>query len=356
MGNHPAYAAAGVIDGNSNLLAQFTSLAGNDAAISNAVSQTLPLMTAGQEVVLGNELHDLNRIIQARQEGEQGRSSGDEFFGDRHFWMKPFGSWANQDDRHGVSGYSADTYGMVFGADAEPSDTNRVGVALAYAHSSVDSNSSMAPQNSRINSYQAIAYASHSLDDVTDLNFQADIGKHDTDGRRNILFIGSTASSSYDTWSGHLGAGIARTFSLKPGTTLTPSVRADYTILHADSYNETGAGALNLNVNSNTAHELIFGVDGKLTHALSDKVTLTANLGGGVDVLNEQASITSAFAGAPAAAFTTKGLDPSPWLARGGLGLVSKPNDRVEISARYDFEVRNSFDNQTASLKVRWAF
>jgi hypothetical protein len=83
---------------------------------------------------------------------------------------------------------------------------------------------------------------------------------------------------------------------------------------------------------------------------------LTANLGGGYDVLNEQAGITSAFAGDPTAAFITNGIKPSPWLARGGIGLVGKPNDTVEVAARYDFEVRDGFDNQMASVKVRWAF
>jgi len=347
--------AGGATGGMTNVITNLGQL-GTSQQVSNAVSQTLPLTTGGQGIAITNVLHGMNRVIQARLEGEQGRSSGDDFLGDKHFWFKPFGGWANQDGRNGAAGYSADSYGMVFGADAEPSETNRVGVALAYVRSNIDSSSSVAPQGSRVNSYQLIGYGSHSLDDVTDINVQADIAKHDTDGHRDILFMNSVASSNYSSWSGHIGAGIARTFKIDETTSLTPSLRADYTVLHADNYSETGAGALNLNVNSNTAHEMIVGIDGKLTHAMNDKIKLVANLGGGYDVLHEQASITSAFAGDPTAAFLTNGIKPSPWLARGEIGLVGNTDNGVELSARYDFEVRDGFDNQTASIKVRWAF
>jgi hypothetical protein len=78
-------------------------------------------------------------------------------------------------------------------------------------------------------------------------------------------------------------------------------------------------------------------------------------LGVGYDVLNEKNSLTTSFVGG-GATFTTKGLDPSPWIARGGLGLAVNATETVEISARYDVESRSDFINQTASAKVRWAF
>ena len=89
---------------------------------------------------------------------------------------------------------------------------------------------------------------------------------------------------------------------------------------------------------------------------LSDRTTVTANLGAGYDFLSKQSSLTSAFAGAPSAAFTTKGIEPSKWLGRGGLGLVNKVSDTFELSARYDIEFREGFTNQTGSVKARWAF
>ena len=366
-GNNPALGAAGVIDhlidtGNASgdMATVITALGqlGSEREVSNAVSQTLPLLTAGAAQATRGALHGTNRVVQARQEGQHGRSSGDEFFTDRRVWAKPFGSWADQADSNGASGYTARTYGMVVGADTELNESSRLGVAVAYASSKVDGKDSAAQQRADVDTYQLVAYGSHSLSEATDLNFQADVGVHRTSGERQIAFGGlsRTAKSDYNSWSAHFGAGLAHTLMLGERTSFTPSLRADYAVIRDHGYRETGAGALNLNVDSNRAEELIVGVDGKLSQTLNERTTLVANLGAGYDLLGKQSSIVSAFAGTPSAAFTTRGIEPSKWLGRGGLGLVNKVSDTLELSARYDIEFREGFTNQTASVKARWMF
>jgi len=49
-------------------------------------------------------------------------------------------------------------------------------------------------------------------------------------------------------------------------------------------------------------------------------------------------------------------MDVSPWLGRAVAGVVTNANERTEISARYDAEARSGYLDQTASVKVRWAF
>lgn len=105
-----------------------------------------------------------------------------------------------------------------------------------------------------------------------------------------------------------------------------------------------------------STQEMVLAVDGKLTHNLDSQTTLSANLGAGYDMLGKKASIVAAFAGAPDAAFATYGMDSSPWSLRAGLGIVRKTGSGMEIAARYDVENRSGFLNQTASVKVRWAF
>lgn len=343
------YTGTGALDGVLDQLYATNSL----AELQGDVNQLLPLLTTGTTAVISNTLHGTNRIIQARQDSNKGMSSGDNFLGNRSFWLKPVGSWANQNDRNGVSGYDAATFGLVLGADSEISATSRVGVAFSYMHSNVDSNT--AQQHAKIDGYQAIVYGSHILDERTELNLQADIGYNQNDGRRAIPLMGVVAKSDYDSWSAHIGAGLGRRFDLSPKTTFTPSVRADYAYIRDQGYTESGAGALNLNVSRNNTDELILAAEGKISHAVTDHAKVTANLGLGYDVLSDRTSITSAFAGG-GAAFTTEGIDPSPWLVRGGLGLVMTTSNAVEVTARYDVEVREGFDNQTASVKARWAF
>jgi len=315
-------------------------------------------MTGGATLAMSNAMHGLNRIIQARQSGQNGRSTGDDFYGNEYFWMKPFGSWADQDDRKGVAGFDSDTYGLVFGADAEVGEISRLGLAFSYARSDVDSNSTIAPNSADVDSYQLVVYGSRDLAPSTEVSFQAGLGYHDTEARRsvNLLLPGQTAKSDFDSWSGNIGVGLAHTIDLTEKTSFTPSVRADYMRVDTESYTEKGAPGLNLKVNDYTYEELILSVDGKLAHKLTDRATMTVNLGAGYDVINEEAVSTSAFAGTPGTTFVTRGLDPVPWMVRGGLGLVGNVTESVEVTARYDIEVREDFDNQTASVKVRWAF
>jgi outer membrane autotransporter protein len=324
--------------------------------VSDAVSQTAPLLAANQSLAIASVMHGIDRIVVSRQELARGRSSGDAFWGDRNFWLKPFGSRADQGDRNGVSGFNADSYGIILGAEVEPSARDRIGLAAAYVRSDVDGNSQAASQSSRVRSYQVTVYGTHRIGDATDLDFRADVGRHDTDAERAIPFMGRVARADYHNWSAHLGAAVSRLLSLDPRTAFTPSLRADYSIIADDSYRETGAGSLNLDVNTGTARELILGVDGKLTHALSDNASISANLGVGYDVLDKTGSVTSTFAGVPGSGFQTRGIDPKPWIARGGFGFTSRASDTIEFSARYDFELRKGFDNQTVSIMLRGTF
>jgi hypothetical protein len=372
VGASPSAGAANVFDrllttslangstGNAGMDAVLNTLIASNSAtqqqVANAVSQTLPLHTGGESAAITGSLHSVNHIVQSRQEGQQGRSSGEAFYEDGSAWAKPFGSDANQGDYNNVSGFRAFTGGIVFGADAEIKKSNRLGVAVAAANTDVSGKSSIAPQSSNVVTYQLAVYGSHSLNEVTDINFQVDVGKHINTGNRRIVFMGTTAQSNYHSLSEHVGVGAAHTLTLSEVTTFTPSVRADYTTVLNNAYTESGAGALNLNVDKSVVNEMLITADGKFTRKVQENTTLTANLGVSYDALAKQNSITSAFAGDATASFTTLGLNASPWLARGGLGFVRTQNG-TEVTLRYDVDARTShLVNQTVSAKVRWSF
>lgn len=364
-GNNPAYGAARVLDsivehGASGDMQNIITAMGkleSKQDVSNAVSQTLPLLNGGQTAAVQSALQGTNRVVQARQNSNRGMSSGDMFAGNKKLWAKAFGSRADQNDRNGVSGFDADTYGLVIGTDSEISSSNRLGAAFAYSRSDIDGNSSVARNNAKVDSYQALIYGSHSLGERTEFNFQGDLGFHKTDGSRIINFGGlnRVAQSDYDSYSAHLGAGIGRSYAVSEKTTLIPNFSFNYTWIKDKSYSETGADALNLNVDERNNDQLIFAVGGKLTHQVSESTMLLANLGAGYDALARESSITAAYVGG-GAAFVTNGLNPSPALVNAGLGLVTKTASGMEFVVRYDIEARHDFKNQTASAKLRWTF
>ncbi|GAB7564245.1 hypothetical protein LG202_22840 [Methylobacillus methanolivorans] len=350
---------AGSISGDMSTVVDAFGRLGSEREVSNAVAQTLPLMSANLDQVATNSMRGTNRVIQARQEGNVGRSSGEGFLGDKHFWFKPIAAKANQDNRNGVAGYNADTYGFLIGADAEVNEASRVGVAFSYMNSNVDGKSTARYNRADIDAYQIIGYGSHNLasDPDVEISWQADFGINKNDGRRTINFGGlnRVAKSDFDSTTAHVGAGISRSIKLNERTSFIPSVRADYFWIRNESYTEKGADALNLKVGSATSEQLIAMVEGRVQHKLTDRAALTANVGVGYDLFDEQNSITASYVGG-GASFRTQGLELSPWIGRAGLGLTVNATERTEITARYDAEGRSDFVGQTASLKVRWAF
>ncbi len=357
LSNTPAYGAAVVIDDTPDLQQLFTDAGlSTDREVSDGVTQTLPLLVGSSTVPTLNALSGINKVIQARLEINQGMSSGDDFSEDRYLWMKPFGSWIEHENRNQVFGFDANTWGLIMGADTAASDSVRLGLAIAYARSDVDSKSAPAPHDIDIDMYQILGYGSRDLGENTELNFQLGFGYNRNDGNRTIAFTNTVAHSSYNSYTAHLGIGLAHAYQINDNNRVFAALRADYTRIEDESYMESGAGLLNLSVDDRSADELIVGVDGKLIHKLNEDTNLHANIGLGYDFLNERASVTSVFAGAPGSSFTTDGLKPSPWIGRAGLGFVHNTPEGTEITLRLDTEFREDFLNNTASLKARWMF
>lgn len=363
QGNNPALSAARVLDQiiasgsqDPGLQQVVTSLGKLETGeqVSNATSQTLPLLTGSSQAAFGSSMNGINTVVDGRL--AQGRSSGEETLGERELWLKPFGSWTDQDERDGVAGFDIETHGLIIGGDAAVGEQTRLGLAFAYANSNIDGDSQVAPNSADVDFYQLMAYGSHDLAPATQLAFQVGYGQGRTEGQRSILFMGSEAESDYDSQVFSAGLGLNHGFQLGEATVLTPELRVDYTRIDDDSYTEHGAGVLSLEVDGHDSESLVLGLGSELEHALSERLKARLELGVGYDTINEQASLTSAYVGAPGLAFVTRGIDPSPWLGRVGTGLSYRISDTTELTASYDAEYREDFLNQTATLKARWAF
>ena len=135
--------------------------------------------------------------------------------------------------------------------------------------------------------------------------------------------------------------------------TFIPSVRADYTTVQTNGYTETGAGALNLQVNSQTYNTLPVSADVRIDHALPNKLTLSGNAGAGYNILNNQVSITSAYQGG-GSAYATNGLQVSPWIYNAGVGLTGQLTKGLEVNVRYDNVFSTTgYMNQMVSAKLK---
>jgi len=293
-------------------------------------------------------------IVASRQARTRGMSSGDGMMANQHMWFKPFGAETDQDDDQGVTGYDVDTYGVAAGMDADLSSDLNVGVAFAYINSDVESTLAAGKNTVDVDSYQAKLYATKALDEATALNVQLGLGVSEYDSKRR-LFNNDEAKADYDSWNFQLSAELERSYNVSESTSLTPYVHADYMYVDIDGYNEKGAGALNLDVSSDSSDSLVLGLGVKAAHTASDSLLLMANAGIGYDVMTDRSSVTSSFAGG-GAQFTTDGIEPDEVVYNAGLGAKYSLTNGTEITAEYNITGRDDYTDQSVSANFRFLF
>ena len=329
---------------------------------ADAVEQTLPVVVGASSMVAAQNQIAFNRVVQARQAQIAGLSSGEAFAGNRDVWAKGFGNWANQGDLNNVAGYSVDGGGVAFGFDKQLSLKSNLGISLAYAYSSVSSNSAVAPSSVDINSYQLGLYGDYQLQPDLQLTYQLDGAINTNASTRSLSSfagttgVGANATGTYNSYVVHAGLGLKKFFSLNPSTRLTPEVRVDYTTVQTDAYTESGGGLLNLKVNSQTYETLYTSASLRLDHTLSNGLDISANIGVAYNALDNNAQLTSAYQGG-GPAFVTNGLEISPWLYNAGVGIGGMVSKDVELNVRYDIDFSStSYTNQMVSARVKVLF
>ncbi|HEY4374818.1 MAG TPA: autotransporter outer membrane beta-barrel domain-containing protein [Burkholderiales bacterium] len=319
-------------------------------------SMAAPLFNAGLNAITLNAMRDVNRVVQARLDGETGLSAGDSFQGNGDGWMKPYGGLTDQNAREGFDGYRVRTQGVAFGVERGLSRRSTVGLAAALGEVRVNSRAP-STQEATIQTYTLIGYGRHGVGERIDLTWQLDGGVTDNRGARHLDFLGggNTANSRFKALTAHAGTALTRSYAIGADTTFSPALRADYAVIRSNGYNEEGGGGLGLAVRSAVTQELILGVDARFARKINARSTLTANLGLGYDVLNQRDSVSAAYlVGTDDIRFT--GLRRSPLLLRGGVGVDLHRVGRTQVTLRYDVELRESFLNQTASANMRVPF
>jgi hypothetical protein len=325
-------------------------------AVSGAVTQALPLLGGAHALLLMDTQRAIGQSVQSRQEIVTRRAAPHDLVTHKHLWLQTFGSWTDQHDRNGISGHSATTRGLVFGADTQIGAGYRMGIAIAYARSDIDSNSSAATQRERARSHHVMLYGSRRVAEDLNVDFVASMGRHTARGTRELPFVDRIAYSDHDGWNANLLGRVGRTFALRERTLFTTSLWADYSIVADERYSETGAGALDLAVAPDRVRRMFVGVDGRISREFHEGLTLTADLGAAYRVHGETSGMSATFAGASHLLFATPGALPGPWMARTALSLIHRPKDKLEFIVRYGIDLRHGLTNQTASVRLRWIF
>jgi outer membrane autotransporter protein len=352
------YAIAGTPTGFSGDMAPAIAIL-NDLsgpALSAAVSQTVPVVAGAASQATANTQRMLGQIVSDRVDAVSSQTS--KVKRARQLWARPLGGAGAQDAHTGAPGYRTNGAGIATGMDAAIGPRATVGGLFAYVANSVNARTDWATANMAsgsidMESYVLGLYGAYELNPSLYLTGQLNAGLTDNDTSRAIGFVGRTATANYQSFMTQMSAGLRQSVALTPDLSLVPALRFDYLQVDSSGYRESGAGALDLNVQDQTYRELFLTGELGARYKLTDKIALTTRGSVGHNMFDTATQITSAFAGG-GTFFATSGLDVSPWLFAAGAGLTSTTTETLTLGVHYDMQTSPSgYLNQIGSVVAK---
>lgn len=224
------------------LMAPETSQATGQSAMNTAIA-------ALDTVQLRLDLHR-SGVGLSNFEHSNGLSSGDAAL-NKNMWMKVFGAKASQDAKDGFAGSNDSLYGTLIGYDAPVGQGWIAGGAFGYAKTNVNMSDYRSGDGADIETYQLTGYFSRAFKSWY-LDGMLAYAKQDYSATRNTHLTGiAVGDFKGDMYGLRLLAGMP--VPVGRGFTVTPYASLDLNRVKQDSYTESGAGALSLNVAGSTA-------------------------------------------------------------------------------------------------------
>ncbi len=310
----------------------------------------------------GGQTAELNstRLAALRTGSETGMAAGEVAHG-TSVWAQGFGTTGNQDERDGVSGFDVDSLGVAVGIDTTNlNDAAVIGLALAYAATDVESDN-LTRTETDIDSYQIALYGDYDIDSRTYVSGQLSFIWGDNDSTRHDVggISDLDAQGDYDSQQYGARAELGRDFLVGGSTTLTPKGLVNYAHYSTDSYTETGAGGLNLNVDNDDVNifEVGVGVDASWDVKHNDGSWCEPVLSAGIrhDFIGDEVQATNSFTGG-GTTFSAEGADPADTTINLGAALTYHAVTNWDLKVGYDFEAKQDYTSHSAVARASYKF
>lgn len=327
-----------------------------DEEVADAVVQASPVNATTSPTVVSGLLRAMNTVVRARLLSVRGFNSGDQMFSDQNLWLKPYGGYTEQDDRDGINGFDADSYGFGLGADGEYTTGKRLG--LAFFYTGVDVDIEDVNQENEMDVFNLMAYGSNPLyGENTELFYQVGGGLQKTDSSRYIAATDDTATADFTSQSLFAQAKGSKTIAPNERLKTMFSLGLSYSYFHNPSYQESGAGGLDLDVESFDGNALVASLEGDVFYDLGAGFQLLGSAAIGYDLIDDDTTVNANFLGDTTVSFATEGIDNSPFIFNAGLGLAKNIQDNLSVDLKYDVDGRSSdYVNQAVTAQLTWKF
>ena len=256
--------------------------------------------------------------------------------------------------------HSSYTTGRVRGGiDYRVSTDIRIGALMGYGHTDVKLDNEGSKAN--VDSFTPGIYAAYADKQGFYANGLFTYTRNDYTTDRNIIIPGINSTATGSTGGNQFGANLDGGYEFHKGNwTFGPNVGVTYVNLGIDNFNESGAGAANLNINNQSTDSLRSRLGGTVRYqAKIGSMALIPHMSAfwQHEFLNQSTDITSGFEGVPAGTFsvqTTRGDRDNALL---GIGLDAEINKTLTLFVDYQAEAGgSSFFGQSATAGVKVGF
>jgi len=266
------------------------------------------------------------------------------------YWLKPFVGHSKQKNTGNVPGYTADTYGLIMGADREYNDW-LVGFAASLAHSKAEGQGANKTTTTLV---EGTLYGSRKLGKGI-LNLQFGLGYLANKRTRFATIEGQDVKADYDGYLIQAKAIYERPLALSDNALLYPYISAELVHAKNDEYREKGPGTAVEKVSavSNNSAVLSVGLKGK--YKLSKRSSLVGNIGVGYDFGSKKQKYRAQYiaAGLESVIYGNK---PGKFEYNLGVGYQTITKGGTRVKFMIDHKGRRDYHDTTGSVKIHLPF
>ncbi|MES2961799.1 MAG: autotransporter domain-containing protein [Pseudomonadota bacterium] len=281
---------------------------------------------------------------------------GDDAAAKSSAWIQTFGSKIAQGNTSSGDGYDANSGGVIIGADHNLTKNFILGVTAGYSKSSISARNAF--KTTKIDTYQATIYTGYDAKSYF-LNTSLGISLNDYYSDRYISVANVSAKANYSGKSYTARAELGSNYHFPNEILFTPSFAVTAARNIVDSYDEGGAGTLNLHVKTDSTNFF----EGRLGAEISQLI-ITKNLtemrpifsaSYGYDFAANKQKSTSSFIG-QTTNFSSNGSKVAQGSLRLGTGVSFYTKKDVTLSLNYGFEHRSDYISHSGWLRIGYKF
>lgn len=273
----------------------------------------------------------------------------------RGSWVKIFGHQASQGQRDNFSGFKAETWGLIAGADVLITENVLAGGALSWA--STDINSDSQQGGTDLNNYQALLYGSWNITSPLQLKWGTSIAFNQYKEKQiaSVASFNQTSLGDFDGWQYAARGELAYALG-EPFFRITPSLGLTYVHVEFDEFTQKGSSTANQIIAYDNINMLLASAGLKFSHDKKiEKALLSSEIHGNIsyDIIGDKQHAKAQFIGFPAS-YEVEHFFFDRWDYNLGASITTWGDCGLGFSLSYDYNWKKTSHSNSGFIRVRY--